>query len=104
MVTSDLYYFSQSSFDDSFPYFHEVTHQLDFPVSVAFEDVTFVFKYRYEFTLIPAIWDTICHYSGFSSATTIIASIGKSRTRSQYSGIILDSATLSFLVFGFPWP
>ena len=53
------------------------------PVIVALEDVTFVFEYWYEFTFLPAIWDTICHYSYvnsscFSSATTIIASIGKS--------------------------
>ena len=65
-----------------------MTHQLDSPVIVAFEYITFVFEYRYELTFLPAFWDTICHYSlpyvnssGFSSATTImiiIASIGKS--------------------------
>ena len=37
--------------------------QLDSPVSVAIEDVTFVLEYRYEFTFLPAIWDTVCHYS-----------------------------------------
>ena len=41
---------------------NEVTHQLDSSVIVAFEDVTFVFEYRYKFTFLPAIWDTICHY------------------------------------------
>ena len=29
-----------------------MTHQLDSPVIVAFEDVIFVFEYRYEFTFL----------------------------------------------------
>ena len=59
LVISDIYYISQSSFDDSFPYFQEVTHQLYSPLIVGLDDVKFVFEYRYEFTFLPAIWDTI---------------------------------------------
>ena len=66
-----------------------MTHQLDSPASVAFKDIAFVFEYLYEFTFLPAIWDTICHYSlqwaptyvnssGFISATSIITNIGTS--------------------------